>query len=340
MSVRAMTAVWEDSLSRGNHRLVLLAIADIAGDDGTGCIMRQEKIAQKAGISLRTLQRCVADLIEQDELRVDRENTRTTNDYIVVVAWKRAVADEVACADRSDERKRNTRQLGGSPVKSADALPETGEKDATTVADNATHANLAGVTRHDSGDNQTRQIDGGKSDTAATVGWSDAPPVGVSDPYLIHSLPPRARDVKLTSVERPRRGSLIGRGEGVHFHRRMERQHASCHPEVCNWRDDAVRECMPLALVSRYAQKLHGWSEAAAVANVIAWARADAPPADYVAPSDIYAHWGIRWDLTRSTNATASRSRASSMSDGARVPGASDTDDILREITAGRGVQL
>lgn len=73
MSVRVMSWVFEHSKSRGNDRLVLLAIADRCDDDGGNCWKSTEKLAEKARVSKRTAQRCIDHLVALGELHsVDR----------------------------------------------------------------------------------------------------------------------------------------------------------------------------------------------------------------------------------------------------------------------------
>jgi len=62
---------------------------------------------------------------------------------------------------------------------------------------------------------------------------------------------------------------------------------------------------MPLALVLEYAAKLPQLPQAQAVGDVLTWAKADKPPADYVAPGSLYRHWANRWDATRATSPTS-----------------------------------
>jgi hypothetical protein len=328
MSLKAMAVVWEDSHARGLNRLVLIAIADIGGDDGTGCIMRQEKIARKAGMSVRTLQRCIAELLADDELRVERGSTRTTNSYTVVVAWKRSLAEDGAARARIDERKSDTRQVGASDESRRFERPGTGPKDVVLEDESSRDAKLACV--------EDDQPDCGQKATGDNLGGSHAPSGGGSDPLFNRSLSPHARHDKLSSVSnRPQQGTIIPRGGNVAWSRQMDRQHANCHPEICNWRDTKVRQCMPLALVDTYARKLTALPADAAIANVIAWARGDAPPADYVASGDIYAHWRLRWDLTRAT-APGSRAATRGEEQNRSVPGARETDALLDEMTGGR----
>jgi hypothetical protein len=72
MSIRVMQWVWNHSAARGNSRLVLLAIADHAHDDGGGAWPSQEALARKCLVSKKTVQRAIADLVELTELEVER----------------------------------------------------------------------------------------------------------------------------------------------------------------------------------------------------------------------------------------------------------------------------
>ena len=83
MSVYVSTCVWKHHAAKGNARLVLLAMADTAQDDGT-CWPGYEFLAAKTLLSERTVMRCVAALVEAGELtRIERPGT--TNRYIVAM---------------------------------------------------------------------------------------------------------------------------------------------------------------------------------------------------------------------------------------------------------------
>lgn len=70
MSVQATTWVWEHSESTGNSRLVLLAVADAADAHGGNSWPSQDTLASMARVSVRTVRRLVADLVELGELEV------------------------------------------------------------------------------------------------------------------------------------------------------------------------------------------------------------------------------------------------------------------------------
>lgn len=71
MSVRVMSWVWEHSEAEGSDRLVLLAIADQAGDAGGHAWPSVQTIAGKARVSVRTAQRSIKSLVALGELSVD-----------------------------------------------------------------------------------------------------------------------------------------------------------------------------------------------------------------------------------------------------------------------------
>lgn len=81
-----MSWVFKHSESRGNARLVLLAIADRANDDGTDAWPSIRTIAEKARVSERTAIRSVQALEELGELAVERSTGgHRSNSYRVVM---------------------------------------------------------------------------------------------------------------------------------------------------------------------------------------------------------------------------------------------------------------
>jgi len=86
MSVKCTSRVWELSKATGSHRLVLLAIADFANEDGV-CWPGQDRLAKMAQISVSSVKRVIADLVESGELWRDRRKNRghSGNGYIVLL---------------------------------------------------------------------------------------------------------------------------------------------------------------------------------------------------------------------------------------------------------------
>lgn len=71
MSIRIMSEVWRTDLPT-TEKMVLLVIADHASDDGTEAWPSQATIAKKASISIRTVQRCVNNLVKAKYLRMEK----------------------------------------------------------------------------------------------------------------------------------------------------------------------------------------------------------------------------------------------------------------------------
>lgn len=64
MSLKAMTWVWKQETKSSGERLVLLALADHAGEDGE-CWPHSGKIAEKCGLDRKTVQRHITALHER-----------------------------------------------------------------------------------------------------------------------------------------------------------------------------------------------------------------------------------------------------------------------------------
>lgn len=72
MSIRVMTWVWNESKSKKNARLLLLAIADCAADDGTNAYPSNAELQRKTGLSERAVQSTLGDLVTLGELMIAR----------------------------------------------------------------------------------------------------------------------------------------------------------------------------------------------------------------------------------------------------------------------------
>lgn len=70
MSIKIMSEVWEHSTSTGTARLVLLAIADHAGDDRREAFPSVSTLARKVRCSERTVQYAITELVAAKELTV------------------------------------------------------------------------------------------------------------------------------------------------------------------------------------------------------------------------------------------------------------------------------
>lgn len=76
MSVKVSSWVWEHSKTTMGHRLVALALADAANDDGR-CWPGIESIAAKARVSRATVKRATAEMVAAGELVVADRGMRT-----------------------------------------------------------------------------------------------------------------------------------------------------------------------------------------------------------------------------------------------------------------------
>lgn len=88
MSVRASAFVFHESPSTGNDRLVLLSLADEADDDGRNAYPSQDRLALKARIARRTVQRALARLEAGGELlvkRPERQGRGQHNRYVLTL---------------------------------------------------------------------------------------------------------------------------------------------------------------------------------------------------------------------------------------------------------------
>ncbi len=82
-----MAQVFDESEVTGNDRLILLALADEADDDGTGCYPSQDRLSHKARVPKRTVQRCLERLAEAGDIEItpgQRGRGHVTN-YVVLI---------------------------------------------------------------------------------------------------------------------------------------------------------------------------------------------------------------------------------------------------------------
>lgn len=87
MSVRASSWAWESSRSTGSAFLVLLALADHAGQDGGDCWPSVARLARRCRVDERTVQRALDKLQELGELVVEHNaGPRGTNRYRLTMA--------------------------------------------------------------------------------------------------------------------------------------------------------------------------------------------------------------------------------------------------------------
>lgn len=107
-----MTWVWQSSRSKKNARLLLLAIADCAAEDGTNAYPSVAELMRKTGLSERGVQSTLGDLVELGELKVQRNaGPGGCNRYKVVMApAESAPPAEAAGAESAPPAKRSPRK--------------------------------------------------------------------------------------------------------------------------------------------------------------------------------------------------------------------------------------
>lgn len=113
MSVRVMSWVWDHSRSKSTQRLVLLAIADCAADDGANAYPSMAELMRKTGLSERGVQSAVNGLVELGELKVARNaGPRGCNRYRVRMTPARdAPPQNVPPADPAVDRSEESPQV-------------------------------------------------------------------------------------------------------------------------------------------------------------------------------------------------------------------------------------
>jgi len=127
VSVKVMTWVWDHSSSRGSDRLVLLAIADCASEDGSNAYPSMAELVRKTGLSERAVQYAIKALVALGELFVAANGgPRGCNRYRVVMS--EAVQEMHPAADAPPQDVRGANGAGVQTVH-----PPKGASDAPGV---------------------------------------------------------------------------------------------------------------------------------------------------------------------------------------------------------------
>jgi hypothetical protein len=138
VSVKVMSWVWDHSRAKGNVRLVALAIADSAEDHGGNAYPGIERLKDKTKLSERTVQQCIARLLELGELEIERagrggrDGGRVTVYRVLMVSGQAPVigADPAPIQpDSPNTAADQARRPGGPDVEGmgADPAPNGGE---------------------------------------------------------------------------------------------------------------------------------------------------------------------------------------------------------------------
>lgn len=134
MSIKAMQWAWEQNIPSSSRKLVLLALADRANDDGE-CWPGIASLSEKCSIPRRTLIRALADLEAHGLLQVKHRqgaSGRMTNLYRLpinqpVQKWQSAVKNEGAKCQR-DTRQSAKIALGKVPKLQGQSAKNGGAK--------------------------------------------------------------------------------------------------------------------------------------------------------------------------------------------------------------------
>lgn len=110
MSVKATSWVWQSASAQslsGNRMVVMLALADIADDDGNVIYAKpdqrtQTALAEKCRVSRATLQRVLKSLEDDGLLVVHRSDFRTTNSYEIAMHQNEASGNQRPQNEASD----------------------------------------------------------------------------------------------------------------------------------------------------------------------------------------------------------------------------------------------
>lgn len=127
MSSKAVSWVWNNSKTKGTAKLVLLAIADHAWQDGTNAWPSVERLAKMTGLDPDTVRRAVKKAEALGELEVVRKSggraskgQHASNDYLLVMSQ-----------DPQDAALKDPQDTGLNPRKIQDLTPAECETNKT-----------------------------------------------------------------------------------------------------------------------------------------------------------------------------------------------------------------
>ena len=124
MSIKVIQWVWDCSESKNAERLVLLAIADNAADDGSHAYPSIAEICRKANLSERGVQSAIARLVKSGELHVHVGGGRRHTNYYTVI---------MKPCDRQTPQNLHPSPTVGDPANPADPAPNPAESAPGTV---------------------------------------------------------------------------------------------------------------------------------------------------------------------------------------------------------------
>lgn len=124
MSVHVMSHLWHSSPSKGSKLLLLLAMADVADDDGSKSFLSLSSLAKKVRMSRRQIIRLLGELVAEEQLELVGRSYRGTSEYRIrgVPPVNRA-SDKLSPAQRRPKRGRSD-----MPAPAGDIPPSTSDK--------------------------------------------------------------------------------------------------------------------------------------------------------------------------------------------------------------------
>jgi hypothetical protein len=196
MSNERQAGVWNHSRTHGNDRVVMIALADHAADDGY-CWPGRERLAQKSRCSVRTVDRIIRRCEEAGELHVERGGGRcNTNAYLVLPGLP-----EEAIAKALVER------FGKTPLQIDAILEDIREKRAVARARDARNSDSCDT----NGDTMTPFRNGDNKETAtvatqtATVVQKNGDTAMSPEPSVEPSKNHQKRRRRIHRIKMPRR---------------------------------------------------------------------------------------------------------------------------------------
>jgi hypothetical protein len=116
VAIKVMTWVWEQSRSKKTERLVLLAIADCASEDGANAYPSMAELRRKTGLSERGVQSAIGNLVKLGELFVGRNmGPRGCNRYRFIMSTPARNAPRKRCGAPQILHPRPRKRCGRPP---------------------------------------------------------------------------------------------------------------------------------------------------------------------------------------------------------------------------------
>lgn len=135
MSHRTDNYVFHMSETKGNDRLVLLALSDEAKDDGLHCHPSIRTIARKARVGVRTALRCIERLETQGEIlvaRPDKHGRGRYNTYALILGREPSEVSQLLAAIAG-------KGVNLTPIENREMVPSEQEMVPSEVEKGATH---------------------------------------------------------------------------------------------------------------------------------------------------------------------------------------------------------